>query len=214
MSEASYTLRCGAWSERGIRERNEDCAAYNGALGFLVIADGMGGHPCGDEASAQVIDEVLQILESSPSPHDVLLAACMEAHEALASHGDNRGSTLTAAVLAGDKLHVAHVGDTRLYVDQTQVTTDQGEGQVLHQFIGGEDTPQILQTTHTVAEGAWIILTTDGIHGVLPLGEVLDSAVELCDQDPATIARTLAHSAIQSGSTDNCTCVVAEVIPA
>ena len=214
MSEASYTLRCGAWSERGIRERNEDCAAYNGALGFLVIADGMGGHPCGDEASAQVIDEVLQILESSPRPHDVLLAACMEAQEALASHGDNRGSTLTAAVLAGDKLHVAHVGHTRLYVDQTQVTTEQGEGQVLHQFIGGEDTPQILQTTHTVAEGAWIILTTDGIHGGLPLGEVLDSAVELCDQDPATIARTLAHSAIQSGSTDNCTCVVAEVIPA
>jgi protein phosphatase len=212
MNEATYTLRCGAWSERGIRERNEDCAAYNGALGFLVIADGMGGHPSGDEASAQVIDEVLAVLESSPSPQDVLIAACLEAHEALASHGDNRGSTLTAAVLTGDQLHVAHVGDTRLYLDEAQVTTDQGEGQVLHQFIGGEDTPDILSTTTTVQAGSWIVLTTDGIHGVLEIDAVVLSAVELCEEDPATIARTLAHSAIQAGSTDNCTCVVAEVI--
>ena len=212
MNEADYTLRCGAWSERGIRERNEDCAAYNGALGFLVIADGMGGHPSGDEASAQVIDEVLQVLESSPEPDQMLHSACLEAHEALAGHGDNRGSTLTAAVLVGDQLHVAHVGDTRLYLDHTQMTTDQGEGQYLHEFIGGESAPNIQLVSTQITEGAWIVLTTDGIHGVLQLSAVLADAVELCDQDPATMARTLAHSAIQSGSTDNCTCVVAQVI--
>ncbi|QGY00279.1 serine/threonine-protein phosphatase [Roseovarius faecimaris] len=118
----------------GRRERQEDALASDfpsgQAFGFVVLADGMGGHAAGDMASKIVVTEVfseLKLKSSDPeqlehSIGDVLKGAAAHAnqcvghyaHEHAQSHG--MGSTLLAPVLIEDRLYWVSVGDSPLYL--------------------------------------------------------------------------------------------------
>ncbi len=132
------------WTARGatdigrIRAGNEDAFLIDESLGLAIVADGMGGHACGEIASDLAVEtfrtalavhyehvrrfadgaddveqwEIEQILESAA------LAACravfFEAQSDVSKRG--MGTTLTALVMAGDAAFLAHVGDSRAYV--------------------------------------------------------------------------------------------------
>ncbi len=138
-----------------VRHRNEDsCCVFvteNGGeetipgIGLFVVADGMGGHYAGHEASRKasrlfmhyVLDKVyLPLLQrNGPSGYqepiqEVMLHAVQIAHQALQNPDPEKdsGTTLTGALMVGKRLYVAHVGDTRAYLltptGLEQVTTD------------------------------------------------------------------------------------------
>lgn len=102
---------------------------------LFVVADGMEGHQAGDYASRTAVEILLKRIQETDS-HDpvVILKDCIEkmneylwrrsmTDSALAG----MGTTLVAAVLAGDTLYVVNVGDSRLYViggEIHQVTKD------------------------------------------------------------------------------------------
>jgi len=101
---------------------------------LFVVADGMGGHAAGEEASALAIESVEQyVLEAlkwfaccRPSDEDRVLVdfqkALGVAHQRVRSEAAERpelrgmGTTVTLAYSLNDELYVAHVGDSRCYL--------------------------------------------------------------------------------------------------
>jgi serine/threonine protein phosphatase PrpC len=115
------------------RENNEDQYAYwepaadeefarKGRL--AIVADGMGGHEGGQEASRIAVEAIQEVFaETSDGDAQSLLAIGFQiAHERIleyaAAHPElhGMGTTATAIALRGNQLYYAHVGDSRLYL--------------------------------------------------------------------------------------------------
>lgn len=132
-----------------VREHNEDSHLVAEELGLYVVADGMGGHLGGQTASALAVQTVeesvkqskVQIddgagvmpLESSPVPR-LLADAVRSACGAIFDTGQNdpdlqgMGTTVTAMVVKSARAFIAHVGDSRCYLQRKeriiQITDD------------------------------------------------------------------------------------------
>lgn len=118
-----------AATDRGrVRPGNEDAVAYDPELGYLMVADGIGGARAGEVASAlavQVIAERFSLNESSPeypeSARAFIESAIKEANLAIWRLGKEEpelagmGTTLVVGAVGDDWLVHAHVGDSRLY---------------------------------------------------------------------------------------------------
>ena len=115
------------------RENNEDRFAYwesdddsqfqrKGRL--FSVADGMGGHEGGAEASRIAVDTVQEIYAGAESEdvRGILFTAFQTAHQRILQYADKHpgllgmGTTCTAVVLRDHDLYYAHVGDSRLYL--------------------------------------------------------------------------------------------------
>ena len=131
----TLALRYAARSDVGLIRTNNEDAVYAGPR-LLAVADGMGGHAAGDVASAVTIATLAPLDDDEP-PADLLgtlaqairqandqLRLMMEADEEL----DGMGTTLTALLLGGNRLGLAHIGDSRAYLlrddELTQITDD------------------------------------------------------------------------------------------
>ena len=117
-----------------VRKRNEDFFMVAEPEGFVVICDGMGGHPGGDVASRMTAEEVHRIVTGGESdgpkiqpgiqevqPFVNLLAAIFSADSKLRKHGDRNpqfqgmGTTIVALQEKTGAVCIAHVGDSRVY---------------------------------------------------------------------------------------------------
>ena len=118
----------------GVTTLSLDSDSRRHTLGVYIVADGLGGHANGQEASQAVVRVFTQSLlralalpltegEPDPTPdalHEALLAAANAANAALLaankSTGADSGSTLAAALVWDETAFVANVGDSRGYV--------------------------------------------------------------------------------------------------
>lgn len=120
--------------DKGKRDTQEDCVAYglheDLSPGFIVLADGMGGHVAGSTASALVVsaihDELAPIL-SEGLPDDAEIAPLLKrvtlsANASIATHiaqnadAMGMGTTVIVPILTAGQLHWASVGDSPLYL--------------------------------------------------------------------------------------------------
>jgi len=116
-----------------LRENNEDRYAYWEPAGreqlhekgrLALVADGMGGHEGGQEASRIAIDTVQEVYSNSKDgdTRSCLLAGFHSAHRRILDYADKHpalqgmGTTCTAVAVLGHELYYAHVGDSRLYL--------------------------------------------------------------------------------------------------
>ncbi|MBX6362497.1 MAG: serine/threonine-protein phosphatase [Gemmatimonadetes bacterium] len=133
-----------AATDRGRRRAsNEDAFIADAETGFVVVADGMGGHAAGEVASRMAADLLARRLRATPPAsltpeelEDALVAATHAANRAIFERGDREpdkagmGTTLTALAFLPhhDAWRIAHVGDSRAYLHRdgtlTQLTTD------------------------------------------------------------------------------------------
>src|SRR5512133_2867671 len=121
------------------RELNEDSllaltstmAGNSGNLpfGLYIVADGMGGHQFGEVASNVAIRSVAGYVLRKFEPYlfqvtsetmeesfqEIMQAAVREAQRAIQKEAPGSGTTLTAALVVGQQITVAHVGDSRAY---------------------------------------------------------------------------------------------------
>ena len=108
------------YSSAGGRSYNEDSIGIVGSPKgsvCMVVADGLGGHGGGDEASRQVCATVTEGWDGQASGEQ-LRQLLLQAHEQICRMQTQKcAMKSTAAVLAvrGPKAAWAHVGDTRLY---------------------------------------------------------------------------------------------------
>jgi protein phosphatase len=142
------------------------------------------------------------------------------------------GTTVVAARIDNGTIAIAHAGDSRLYLfaagrvrpmtqdDSWMATVLAHDPPVdalllqhhpmrnaLTNVVGSRARTDVHVAEAPLAGGELLLLTTDGVHGVLDdrrIGELLQA-----EEDPAAIAKNLIASALARGSRDNCTAVVA-----
>ncbi|MBI5933195.1 MAG: serine/threonine-protein phosphatase [Chloroflexi bacterium] len=103
---------------------------------FAVLADGIGGHRAGEVAAELAVDHIShKIAESNGrDPVRIMEDAIHSASDAIAHHSASddeqhgMGSTCACVWVIGDKLYIAFVGDSRIYLlrdgQMRQLTTD------------------------------------------------------------------------------------------
>jgi serine/threonine protein phosphatase PrpC len=225
----------GFVSETGPRKRNEDFvgAVFGSELAeprqdiIAAIADGIGGAKGGRIAAETAVRGFLDGFCDLPETMEVRRAAATIVNALngwIHSQGKHdpelagMGCTFTALVLRGRVVHLLHVGDTRAYRFSgdrlTCLTTDhlreEGTGRVLYRALGIETEIRLDYATQPVALHDRFLLCSDGVHGFLTDETIADALRERTA--PEVTARALVATAYQSGSTDNCTALVLDVV--
>jgi serine/threonine protein phosphatase PrpC len=232
-------LRYAAMSDVGRVRRDNQDSGYAGPH-LLVVADGVGGSARGDIASAATV-EVLRKLDEPPGNEMLggLAGAIHRSHDRIASlvaqnpEIEGTSSTVTAVIFDGTQIGVGHVGDSRGYLlrDGTlsQLTTDHtfvqsliDEGRITEdearvhphrnlilRAVDGVHEPEPDVFTLEVAAGDRLLLCSDGCSGALA-----DDAIVriLAEGTPDQAAVSLVSGALEAGSSDNVTVVVADVV--
>lgn len=104
---------------------------------LFIVADGMGGHAGGAEASRLVVEAIVACYrkaERVPDPPALLKECLVQAHQALIEHARGHaslasmGSTAVLAIIDGGQVTIANVGDSRAYLlhgrEVTQLSYD------------------------------------------------------------------------------------------
>ena len=139
-----FAFHYAARSDVGMVRSNNEDSAYAGPH-LLALADGMGGHAGGDVASSTVIAGLVALDgEALERPRPQRGAARPRPRRPTPSIGnevrpsrdlDGMGTTLIAMLRAGDKIVLAHIGDSRAFLVRdgvvTQVTKDHSFVQTL-----------------------------------------------------------------------------------
>lgn len=234
-------MRYAARSDVGrIRSKNDD-SAYVGRH-LAVVADGMGGHAGGDVASASTVLDMIHLdRDSYPDGAEAVLADEIQTANSLLSelvHVNPKlagmGTTVTALLLEGRRLHFAHIGDSRAYrlrngkfeqisVDHTFVQRLIDEGRlrpeeaethphknVLMRVLGDVDaSPELDLDVLDVEPGERWLLCSDGLNYVQ--GAVVEQVVRET-KDLADCAELLIELTLANGAPDNVTVVLLEIV--
>lgn len=231
-------IRYGCRTDLGqVREQNEDSLLAESPL--FVVADGMGGHAAGEVASEIAIESMRQ---NAPRHADCeALAKAIETanHEVIkgAMEGKGRegmGTTMTAAVIDGNRLCIAQVGDSRAYLLHNgkiqQITRDHSlmadlieSGQItpaearvhpnrslITRALGNDPNMYADQYEIDIDEGDRLLLCSDGLSGMLT-DDIIEGWLNKVE-DPQECANKLIEQANAYGGLDNITVIVADVL--
>jgi protein phosphatase len=232
-------LRYAARSDVGLVRSNNEDSVYAGAR-LLALADGMGGHAAGEVASQLVIAALAHLDDDEPGG-DLLAkldGAIRSGNSAIAAQVEmepdleGMGTTLTAILFAGNRLGLAHIGDSRGYLlrdgELTQITKDDtfvqtlvDEGRITREeahshpqrslimraLTGHEVEPTL--TMREVRTGDRYLLCSDGLSDPVSDETILDA---LQIPDVTDSADRLIELALRGGGPDNVTVVVADVV--
>jgi protein phosphatase len=209
-------------------------------FGLYIIADGMGGHENGEIASSVAVDRLTShVIHSlylplfSPlsnklelSIQEIMQTGVIQAHQAIKKEALGSGTTLTSALVLGDQMTIAHVGDSRAYMmdpdanlqllthDHSLVKRLEEIGQispeqvsthpqrnVLYRALGQGEPFEPDIATFQLQQGSQILLCTDGLWGVISdsdMEHVIRSIAE-----PQHACQSLTHLANLAGGPDN-----------
>ena len=201
---------------------------------LYIVADGMGGHNAGDYASRtciEILPESVQI-SSILTPIGVLQEAINKANEEIYRRScedpllEGMGTTVVVATVFGNKMYVANIGDSRLYLlNQTtihQVTEDHSlvEAMVRNGELKKEEArvhpnkniiTRALGTDKqvtadffevTLKENDIVLMCTDGLSNMLEDQEILHIVNSSSESLMAT-ATQLVKEANECGGKDN-----------
>ena len=219
-----------------LRDHNEDSLVVTPPL--FAVADGMGGHAAGEVAS-EIAVRVLSELAPEHPDGEALGRAIEEANRAViqaAREGRGRqgmGTTMTAAMLEGERLVIAQVGDSRAYllhqgklqqltrdhslmadmIEAGQLTPEEArthpQRSVITRALGSDAHlhPDIYEIN--VETGDRLLICSDGLSGMI-FDDQLENTLRRV-QDPQRCASQLVNEAIAAGGHANVTVIVADV---
>jgi protein phosphatase len=224
-------VRVGSASDIGqVREGNEDSFLVLAPL--YVVADGMGGHRGGEVASSLALQTLQRLSEAREG---TLAEQVIEANRAVFERSQEdrsvagMGTTLTAALVDGDRVHLAHVGDSRAYLfrggelsmlteDHTLVHRMVVDGEIteaeaethphrsiLTRALGVDASVQVDEGDVRSIAGDRILLCSDGLTAMVPDGQIRE--ILSTTADPQEAVDTLVRVANRAGGIDNITAV-------
>ena len=126
-------------------------------------------------------------------------------------------TTMSAVIAKGRTAHVFHVGDSRVYRLRDggleQLTRDHRKQSMLTNALGMELHMEVDYLAEDLADGDVFLLTTDGIHDVLNAQQLrrdvsLATAVDASLED---VAKSVVDAALEHGSEDNVSCLLARI---
>jgi protein phosphatase len=145
------------------------------------------------------------------------------------------GTTVTALLRTGDRLALAHIGDSRAYllregalvqitrdhtfvqslVDDGRITAEEAEHhpqrsvlmRVLSDVVDDVEPDMSMREARI---GDRYLLCSDGLSGVVSLGTLEETMA--AGKDPSATCENLVQLALRGGAPDNVTCIVADVV--
>ncbi len=246
-------IRYAAKTDVGMkRTHNEDYFSLMEDEQLFIVADGMGGHSSGEVASrlaAETVSEFYQRTkdEDATWPYKMdrslsyienrlvcgIKLANFKIYEAASKdiRFKGMGTTIVTCLINGDKIYIAHVGDSRCYRLRgggfEQVTRDHSlledykdakpdmtaeeernfpHKNVITRALGMRDTVQVDIRTDEVMDGDMYLLCSDGLSGMISdehMKQILSTS-----EDLEKAVAELVDQANRAGGTDNITTLV------
>lgn len=236
-----------------VRTNNEDSVAEAPELGLIVLADGMGGHNAGEVASDIAVHAIVEVVrhywhdpelqaEQKPAARALLLERALRtAHERIrerassdAEHCAGMGTTATCCLIYGDRLTIAHIGDSRAYRlrdrQLTQLTRDHSViEQLIEQGLYSRETASRLVRKNLVTRALGVeanvridvlnedvrlhdlfLICSDGLTDMLS-DETISRILDQPRMAASDLTRQLIDEALASGGHDNITVAIARV---
>ena len=241
------------------RELNEDSVlaitstmagnSNNLPFGLYIVADGMGGHQFGEVASNAAIRSVAGYVLRKFHPYlfqvkadtleesfqEIMQAAVGEAQRAIQKEAPGSGTTLTAALVVGQQVTVAHVGDSRGYFvypdgriepitrdhslvkrleELGHITSEEAANyphrNVLYRALGQGEIldPDIF--TLGFPQPGYLMLCSDGLWGVVTEQDLVRAINEAPNLQRA--CQNLVNAANTAGGPDNISVVLVQLI--
>ena len=222
-------LRVTSRTDTGlVRKSNQDTVILGPSL--MGIADGMGGHNGGETASLGARDGLLRALQGKEPSRDLLEDAVREVNLELWNRAGSEeslsgmGTTLSVIWAAADRMLIAHVGDSRIYLLRDgrlrQVTRDHSmvadmvrrgllteEQAAVHPMrnyitraVGTEPTIQVDSLSMERQPGDRWLVCSDGLHGLVAKD---DLSRLMAEEDLEEAADQMVREALDHGGRDN-----------
>jgi serine/threonine protein phosphatase PrpC len=251
-------IEAGARTDLGrVRKNNEDCYEVQPTLNLYVLSDGMGGEAHGEVASALAVQTIMTHCQQAENSHSTPTFGepqpdVSERTNRLASaiHLANRkvfemasaneghkgmGATIVAAWIEGQKLSLAHVGDSRAYLlragslDQltadhslvaekvrigilTPQEADASELQsVLTRAVGTKEDVEVDADEQMLLVGDSLLLCSDGLSRMVTDPEIASTL--LTSTSAQNAADRLVDLANENGGVDNISVIVLRILP-
>src|ERR671930_2232713 len=215
------------------RDANED--TYLAMSPVFAVADGMGGARAGEVASRLAAESFEAVQRGTESPEAYLRAIAKTANariHRLAEADSTRsgmGTTLTAALLEGDEVGLAHVGDSRAYLlrdeelklltsdhslveelrRQGRLTDEQAEDHpqrsIITRALGPEREVEVDTMTYRARPGDVYLLCSDGLTTMVREERIAEILSDFESLDEAV--RRLVREANEAGGRDNITVI-------
>lgn len=241
------------------REINEDSllavtttlAGNSGSLpfGLYIVADGMGGHKYGEVASnlavRSIADNILRKMFPSmfsfpyepinESLQEIMFSGITDAQRLVKSKAPGSGTTITAALILGRQVTIAHVGDSRAYVishngnieaitrdhslvrrleELGQITSAEAsihpQRNVLYRALGQGDNLEPDIFTISFPQPGYLMLCSDGLWGVVVEQDIYRSIVEASNLQRA--CQNLVTAANAAGGPDNISVILVQLV--
>jgi protein phosphatase len=235
----STTLRFGGTSDVGKQRQENQDSMYAGPW-LVAVADGVGGAAGGEVASRLTINAMMPLdtdqiadaenaLKSAANDADASIRQTVAEHSGLAG----MGTTLTAMLATGDRVALAHIGDSRAYrlrgnaleqlthdhtlvqslIDDGQITEEEAQTHPRRSWImralDGRGNPDVDFVLLDVEAGDRYLVCSDGLSSYV---DEIEIARALRGDDPQSAADRLVQLALAAGGHDNITCIVADPV--
>jgi serine/threonine protein phosphatase PrpC len=214
-------------------------------FGLYIVADGMGGHKHGEVASgtavrvmaSYIIRRLFTPLVTSDTGaqvgfiQEIMRQGVLDAHRVILKDAPGGGTTLTAVLILGDQLTIAHVGDSRAYTvsakgelqaltndhslvrrleELGQITAEEAavhpQRNVLYRALGQGEPFDPDVSTSGIPENGSLLLCSDGLWGVVP--EETIQRLVLSSSTPEQACQEMIDAANAAGGPDNITAIL------
>jgi serine/threonine protein phosphatase PrpC len=253
-------IRYAAKTDVGMkRTHNEDYFSLIEDEQLFLVADGMGGHASGEVASKMAAETIGEFYQRTREDEDATWPYKMDRS---LSYIENRlvcgiklanlrifetsnrdlrykgmGTTIVSTLVAGDKIYVGHVGDSRVYrvreggisqltrdhsllEDYKEAKPDMTEEEernfphknVITRALGMRETVQVDIRSHQIKSGDVYILCSDGLSGMVVDTQICQIAVNAKSLERAVAE--LVDAANRNGGTDNVTTLLLQCLAA
>jgi protein phosphatase len=253
-------IRYAAKTDVGMkRTHNEDYFSLIEDEQLFLVADGMGGHASGEVASKMAAETIGEFYQRTREDEDATWPYKMDRS---LSYIENRlacgiklanyrifeaacrdlrfkgmGTTIVTALIQGDKIYVAHVGDSRCYRIRngsiTQITRDHSlledykeakpdmteeeqrnfpHKNVITRALGMRDTVQVDIRPHQIMDGDFYLMCSDGLSGMVEDAHILK--IITAAKSLERVVAELVDTANRAGGTDNITTLILQCVAA
>jgi PPM family protein phosphatase len=250
-------IQAGARTDLGrVRKNNEDSYSIEPSLQLYVLSDGMGGEAHGEVASNLAVETIVTHCKEAEKnratpifgqPHadvsertnrlvSAIRLANRKVFETATANPEQQGmgATIVAAWIEGQRLSLAHVGDSRAYLlrsgslDQltadhslvaekvrigilTPQEADASEMQsVLTRAVGTNDTVEVDTDEQMLLAGDSVLLCSDGLTRMVTEPEIASTL--LTSSSAQESADKLVNLANENGGVDNISVIVLRII--
>jgi len=235
-----------------VRTNNEDNFGFDSRYGIFVVCDGMGGQAAGEVASKMGVDILLDYFRTQPAVNHSLngqngssgaqsLANAIQlANKTIFQAGQQHngrngmGSTIVAALVRGNSLAIANVGDSRIYlvrggtiqqltqdhslvmeqVRRGYITLEQAQQSEMQNIIlralGAEEVVEADIEDLVTLPGDILIMASDGLTRYVPEEDILKTVQ--CRRDLQQACGELVRKARECGGDDNITCLLIRLV--